>query len=588
MKQSLTDWQQAVNSRVLVAQITALNVEANTATIQLNSGPLVADVPIHYLCNHNSDTHAVSRVFKTGDSVLVLYTGNAAYPSASNLRIFGLYGEIRRCLDNRGLVCDLNTGAIINRTGSAIMCGRLPVYSISKSAPTRHINLLQGSIGDSVSIAGQSDWYGLAEFALSWDWAGFRYGNGSPGNKIYLSGEVWEANTPGPVAGACIQGAYVVIATTYGTVHRRRVDKSDQWTGITGPVFSGGPWLFNASGTVAVHSTGAGYQLLELIALQEYSITDYPYAVNTYDADIVTHTTIATKEAILFADYQGDQLVTGTMHFSYNSTYTSTLLSTDYICGTMPESVPTYWIDSSTFERTTTQRMWLEFNGASIDLMSHDLYSTGSAETGTGSGGWGGTINGTVATSVNDYVAFLAGLDLRSGFYAVYKMASQRTINTYTTGSYTCAANVSYWPTIENSTTYTGGGSLTRSKILNGQELASRSCSLANMGYTLYPLDDYDPSFDNIRFFTNTPIGAEILTWAFLMFNIAEDSEITKPVIAEGMYGLSHAKNGLTNDELTAWLYDPESTPYVDYSGGDIALKLGIAAGFSAEEARVV
>ena len=110
MKLPITDWQKAANARVLIGTVTALDPGANTATITIATGS-VAAVPIHYWCNHGADNHAAARVFRVGDEVTALYTGNGDTPSALNMVVMGLKDEIRRCQVMDGLIATFDDGA---------------------------------------------------------------------------------------------------------------------------------------------------------------------------------------------------------------------------------------------------------------------------------------------------------------------------------------------------------------------------------------------------------------------------------------------------------------------------------------------
>ena len=264
MKLSITDWQKATNARVLVGTITSLDGLNNKATITIGAAS-VADVPIHYWCHHGVDNHAASLVFKSGDQVKAIYTGNGAALSNANLTILGLNNEIRRCTFLDGLIITTPDG----------------IWTLKGSTATP---LISGQ-----DLAGRN-WWSNGTSLLSWDMPNTcRYARGceAGGPSVYRSG-VEIARFDGTFAGAGLRteldGEWVYVTTAGGYLYKKKVgdgDPSANWVTV------GAHWVY-ATAAATFDSTCSKFCCME-----SRSDVDIAYEVSFINGISVTQVAIS-------------------------------------------------------------------------------------------------------------------------------------------------------------------------------------------------------------------------------------------------------------------------------------------------------
>lgn len=621
MKLSITNWQQATNARVLVATVTALDAANNKADIAM--GELaVAAVPIHYWCHHGVDTHAASRVLKVGDQVKALYTGNGAAPTAANLTVLGLHNEIRRCAGGVGIVCNLNSGAITAIMGASLLSGA-PVPSIYRATPTRKLQLSGGAVNDTTLAAGQNDWNGHANQTISWMHGPFRYGPQLDASKsLWIDGVLWDNTIPGSeVLGACISGAMVIAITNAGGIYRRPLDKSSAWAALTGTgdIPLGKPYFFNGSGTEAAAcdpdiGSDQGKVTTITISGDTYSASTWPTQVYSLVGD--QYELSYTK----FVDYSGDTLIQAVQHATRQTVVTmpTTITAVEVICVYGLEGSETeVWNGMREREEVVVTRSWLEFASTSIDLYASDVtlhtknLQVGSAQVSAAVDKSQWLLDDTTPSypyalagwpwyTKVESLAFITSLDLRTGHHATYQVDITANASKASSGhSWSCDPVNGPAFVAADTITRTASGTMQRTKKINGVALpGSRNSNLVKavdpssetttFDMKLNPAESYDPQYDNIGFTAGYVITHQTTFSEFMSINnLLMPNYQPNLVIADGMHGITYANNPKTTDTVTAWLHDALQSAYVNYSGGDIGIKLGVTNPFSIEDARV-
>lgn len=554
------DWSDAVNSRVLVATINALDVINNTATITINSGPQIVGTPIHYLCNHNLDSHAARRVFRVNDPVIALYTGNGDTPSADNTTVVGLYGEIRRCRSIAGILFSLSgESVLINST--AIDGEKVEKPSIDVAGQTVTCRALTGQI---VSIESQTN---------------FRY-SGAAGNNIYFDGVLWDT-CPYTVNGAAVWGVNVVAVTVFG-VFSRPLDKQTGWVlilDITGHDIYSHPFFFSSDGTKAISCDSAGnifsVELGENNSITETSTYQFTgshpaFTALTVNADQVECTIVQC----LYADMQDNGTPTfGYLNYARTARYTSTAY--DQSGNPLPANdVPRYktifthdeshnfdiYITKIDITETAHAAAYLEFGDTIIDLIEQSwlceksvfqLITTGNSPVTE-------PIKQTINITQPRAEAKLVNINIKNNYYACYyRNESQQSaeISNPAGPQYTWydPDNVTY-----NESTGINKGTAYQPSVNSSQQGPYRSKKINGTmlsAYDVSPPVNYEVTLQDNNYYMDI-LGALPLS--------------ALHIIGFEYYGMpQYAKHPITNDELTTWAHDSTQPPYIKFNGFD-------------------
>ncbi len=570
MKLSITDWQQSANARVLPGVINALDTATNTATVAIATGQIVG-VPIHYWCNHGVDNHGASRVFRVGDAVRVLYLGNTSAPSASNLTILGLAGEIRRCRTLWNLMGALNR-ADGTPSGTALA----------------QFGFLGATVQqDTDQIMGGSNWWTDGTRTLSWAITQpNRYcrGSNAGGTSVYMDGALL-ATTPVAVAGAALQGDDLLIFSSVGDVWRRSAADGSwtriyQWSAAYGPQVA---ISVNADCTKASTIIDGTLSSTPYCLLAEYSITGSAVSVTFTDQ---LHRSGLNWDKPVAVDYQGTTLVVATLYYTSTITQTETP-GTSSVVFTSGTTV-VYDNTGHVIDKSTDINVQLRYLTKTITLAQITTDETITTKT--------YEVNDSVSTTFYDYsssdvmnrsVAYgniVVGLDLRLNVVALYHQefgpvtlknnTSDRTItlgadppSTMIVGpwsySYGCSDIMTFtrWKEIESSTT----------TILDLR--SNVSCALdhpadGNGGVYDYPIAP-EAGFDTVDWVQGSSIWVggtyDTTHWPI--------SGYTLNLFAYASNEFKCAEKGI--DRLVSWRTSYGAT-YLDYTGGDVATLAGV------------
>ncbi len=561
MKLSITDWQKSTNALVLAGSVTGLNAPANTADVTIG-GQAFPAVPIHYLCHHNADNHAASRVFKVGDQVQVLYLGNSAAPSSANLTVVGLVGELRRCRTLWNLVANLNRA---DGTEFGTSYGQWGFLGPSIQRVTE-------------TALGGYNWWTDGLRTLSWQMlAPSRYsvGSNNGGTAVYRDGALL-ATSPVAVAGAALQGDDLIVFGYNGHVWKRSAA-----TGSWSHIYSWDLYVFTPAVAISINA-----DCTSAVTLVDNSGGATPYCALvqfTISGDVVTmswsdqlHSDAVGWNKPVAVDYRLNTLLTATVYCSYTESITADVFnySRVYINDAQQCGVYSYNSQRTTVKEWTTQLRTPD--------QTHNLEHTVQTDGFTSSGLMVGytTPGGSpyVASSIStiDYqseASLILGMDLRTNHLAVYRMQQQPKTLTTTTTSATvtntnCAINVSG---SSSSTTNATGVVFYRSKELNSAIVDDRPSllcppeSISSYTHYLMPaasVTDFDPvvwSSGGLVPVSTVALPMRSKSYGFM------SSLTSNFLVAE--------KSG---DRLVSWKTSNTAT-YCNYSGGDVAALTGLS-----------
>jgi hypothetical protein len=424
MSLNISTFSEAANSRILTGVITELDTDNNKAACLIGTATITG-IPIYYYCNHGTLDHAVSKVFSTGDSVTLLYTGEGSAPSADNLTVVGMAEGLRACRVALGIVADLSG------TTAAPGINSIGKYAFKSGAAT----LIPGSV-----LAG-NNWWTDGALVISWSMPGScRYAqdtNASTGD-IYLEGSRI-ASFPGAIAGAAIRmegGKKYVLVITGGTglVWKKKAYTTGAWQLLSsGLVPTNKRPLtavsFNADATRAVHCRD-GY-------LHEYSISGDAFTVASSGGLITlqSHWSGYKYSWTAAADYVNNVLTIGTMEyyknqvpdgvptadeFGYYNRSGSELVGNDGLGDVYSFTADSPYADDITWTLT--------FGGIIIELYAQRIRRNRV----TRYFHYGSTFDGNTAGNhphqpISAFQTWkytsetIEGLDVRAGFYATYK-----------------------------------------------------------------------------------------------------------------------------------------------------------------------
>ena len=508
MKIAISDYQIAANSRVITGTITALDVQNNTATVTLPFGS-IADIPIHYWCHHNVDDHGASRVFKAGDSVQVLYTGNTAQPAASNLKVLGLVGEIRRCRNLWNLVAD-----ICKADGT-------------KAGQSKGIyGFLDSKAGlDAGPATGNYNYWTDGIRYITWAMnrpSRYARGANSGGNIIYMDGAVL-ATAPVNIAGACLSGTNIIVIAGNGSVHKKPI-KDGSWSQIfTQSDYDSRPVAainFNAEGSqaITVNDTSAIDGCCYLIT---YSISGN--VVTTTKANHLTGSQAATDWIYtkpFAADYNLNDPVIATIEQRCNRVTTDDGSSSTQVYVSLHTDV---WENITASTITDTYTTQLLFLGHAIDL-DRSVYKSSTVskyylvDEDTNQGSY--EFYGYNKRTFKQTLGYIVGLDLRLDLSAIYKKELSETIVKDDTSSRVVTLGTAPPGTIVEgdwSETYNCDAYMTirRWKEIHGTTDGPEIDSRNTINCTLSAVrDGANPGHATYKYPSSSEIGFDPVSWA--------------------------------------------------------------------------
>lgn len=575
MKLSL-DYQQASNARVLPGVITeAVDGVANTASVSIDGG-IVAGVPIHYLCNHNLTTHA-DRVFRENDVVLVLYTGAGATPSSDNMTILGLRDEVRRCLEQSGIVAGL-----LRADGSS---GGLSVGNW----------LFSGSIAMQQAVEAGSNWWSDGTQVISWaitQPSRYSIGSNTGGTSIFKDGVVF-ATAPASIAGAALQGTTLVMVDFYGHVWKKPVGAG--WTRIYyRESYAPQPKQavnFSADGTRAVsvvdYTLTGGNQCILIEYVVEGDSVDLTWENQLHTANPNFNKPIA-------ADFKGNELVIAGIYYEYTAITDDSPGGSEIIYDQDGEVVV-----NNTYSSIQTQRRSLQLRTGAI---THNLMYEVSTVT---SSGGSYIINGsepieysntTEGRVLESYGGQIIGMDLRLDLVAVYMQSfsaitTNNDTNTRTITLPPLSLEVGEWVTTYGSSS---SRSFSRWKELlhPGDNLVlsasdpvncvlqtqyGPSGSVLAFGYPIPPEEGYDISWWTEGHAIWTTSNPSTTGWCIGSSNY------------NALGWLSHDfKAASRNSDVMTSLRLKYNEAYMGYTGGDVAALTGFVGPLYAGSLKVV
>lgn len=583
MKLSITDWQKAANARVLIGTVTALDPGANTATITIATGS-VAAVPIHYWCNHGADNHAAARVFRVGDEVTALYTGNGDTPSALNMVVMGLKDEIRRCRLMAGILFDLCIGdpsifSYLTKTDTNTL---ISVKSIAIGGISEKI-LINTTTDEKIernssSIGGFIDWVGSGHIVSIESDSAFRYAQAANGNNIYIDGYLWDTVYWGSLQGAAISGDYV-IAVSDMYAYYRPIDKSNTWIVIPGLLYIPKklPILFSPTGLEAISCDGYNGIMYNLLISSDFN--NCVVTANDTNTESGTIETTLARSKILFADYS----ITGvklyaTLNYTYSKTYTNINNEENQICS---NDFKIFYENGIT---NININSYLEYNDITTELLSFSkvsnietwsLISYNSNKT---------LLKQISNTSATHKEGLIAWIDLRYNFFAKYEQ------NEITTTVFTGAEGLQYYcdpasiicdngiPVYQydRPSNTSWNRQLTKSKYIHSTKLSERTW----VDNSTYPIVRTDENYDCVSYIQTS--------WPMMLTNVLSEG-LPFPCIAQVLRGIGCIKHPITLDYMETWFHDMTAPPYIKFNDIDNIYVLSMdIAGYMPENLKLV
>lgn len=590
MKLSINDFSAATSARIVEAVIEEVDSSAGTARVTMGSTTLVG-VPVHYLCHHGLTTH-IFRVFKPGDTVLMLYRGAGAPPSADNLVVVGLKDEIRRCRSIKGIRAFAYSASEVATFSPAVPYPVTTWYQAPAGPGREYFFDGVEAIRESTNTK-HVDWSNNTD-SLTWSWTTKnRYNGAAVGPSIYSEG-VEYARAPGSVLGAAVKvlssGERLIVAgvkeSASVALYIRPADGNLSQDIKNNPVYGDNPrgWtrlgqsvdVFNVRSPITALCFSQNANNAVISNGQELCVVDVNFEQQTIESYVDAP---PGQTWWPFADYADNSLVRATADFKPYSAVTEESDTGEISDGVVMQSdlIGTEYAHSIyTVTQSREYFLKVEVPFAVFNCHSSDITSTITTRTewyrrtfdgGSTWGPWyqtyydpglehpGVSEKSAVATGI-ELSDCIIDIDLRYDYAAYYSW-----YNNYYNSEvivYDTAGN-------EVSRVVTRTRNTTATKICDGSILSLKSVQFNPDGTIL---DNHPEGYFHPSAASNGSISPY---WAYYIGqgNSWPDSFQILPVGWLPILGYSSVING-AESRMTSWLHDPGAAPYTYYQYGDL------------------